>query len=206
MNEKAPSGRENSGQSKIRTFIAVKLPDHVIRRLSECQQDLKKHNMRVKWTRPENIHLTLKFLGDILPNDVGPVCRAIDSSVKEFTPITLYAGGVGVFPRIRRPKILWTGILGQTDVLVKMHNAIDAGLSILGFTKEERPFTGHLTLGRFKGNPDSELLIDVMKTYSDMVSDEFLVNAVSVYQSDLKSSGPIYTNLASIRFGIRPGQ
>ena len=200
------SSRGKTKKSKIRTFIAVKLPDHVIKRLSECQQDLKKLGMRIKWTRPENIHLTLKFLGDIFPDDVGPVCQAIESSVRGFSPITLCAKGAGVFPGRRRPRILWTGISGKTDLLEKLHQAIDVGLSNLGFAKDERRFTGHLTLGRFKKNPDSELLIDVMKTYADMVSDEFLVDTVSVCQSDLKPSGPVYTNLSRIRFGIRLGQ
>jgi len=201
MSEKIPSVRKKSGQANIRTFIAIKLPDHVIRRLSEIQQDLKKHGLRIKWSRPENIHLTLKFLGDIYPDDVGPVCRVVDASVKGFTSISLCAVGVGFFPGIRRPRILWTGISGQTDLLEKLHKAIDSGLSFLGFAKDGRRFTGHLTLGRFKGRPDSEPLIDIMKTYADTVSDEFSVDAVSVYKSDLKPSGPIYTNLSSIRLG-----
>ncbi len=201
MGEKAPPGGKNSGQSKIRVFIAVKLPDHVIRRLSAAQQDLKKHDLRIKWGRPENIHLTLKFLGDIHESDVGPVCQVIEASVKGLDPIALCVRGIGVFPGIRRPRVLWTGISGQTDVLEKLHRAIDAGLDSLGFAKEERRFTGHLTLGRFKGHPDPELLIDMMKIYTDMASDEFLVDAVHVYKSDLKPSGPIYTNLSSIRLG-----
>ena len=200
------SSRGKTEKSKIRTFIAVKLPDHVIKRLSECQRDLKKLGMRIKWTRPENIHLTLKFLGDIFPDDVSPVCQVIESSVKEFMPITLCARGVGVFPGIRRPRILWTGISGQTNLLEKLYQTIDAGLNTLGFAKEERKFTGHLTIGRFKENPGAELLIDMMKTYTDMASDEFLVDTVSVCQSDLKPSGPVYTNLSRIRFGIRLGQ
>ncbi len=201
MSNKAPSGGKNSGHAKIRTFIAVKLPDHVIRMLSETQQDLKKHGLRIKWTRPENIHLTLKFLGDIHPDDVGPVCRVIEDSVNGFASISLCVRGVGFFPGIRRARVLWTGISGQLDLLEKLHKAIDTGLNSLGFVKDERRFTGHLTLGRFKGHPDPEALIDMMKTYADMASDEFLVDAVHVYQSDLKPSGPIYTNLSSIRLG-----
>ncbi len=192
---------KNSGKSTIRTFIAVKLPDHVIRKLAELQLDLKNYGLRIKWTRPENIHLTLKFLGDIHPDDVEPVCRVVDASVKGFTPISLYASAVGFFPGIRRPRVLWTGISGQSDMLEKLHHAIDAGLVSLGLVKDDRRFTGHLTLGRFKGQPEPELLIDMMKMYKDMTSDEFIVDAVSVYKSDLKPSGPIYTNLSSIQLG-----
>ena len=104
-----PFGREKSGQANIRVFIAVKLPDHVIRKLSELQLDLKKHGLKIKWSRPENIHLTLKFLGDILPDDIDPVCRVVNDAVKDFMPISLYTAGVGFFPGIRRPRVLWTG-------------------------------------------------------------------------------------------------
>ena len=204
MSKKTPSGRNNSNQAKIRVFIAVKLPDHVIRRLSETQQDLKKHGLMIKWTRSENIHLTLKFLGDIFLEDVGPVCEVIKTSVRGLGPIKLYAGGVGIFPGIRRPRVLWTGISGQLDLLEKLHKAIDAGLSSLGFAKDDRRFTGHLTLGRFKGHHNSEALIkliDMMKIYADMALDEFIVDAVSLYKSDLKPSGPIYTDLSRIRLG-----
>jgi RNA 2',3'-cyclic 3'-phosphodiesterase len=201
MSEKKSSSGEKIEKSKIRTFIAVKLPDHVIRKLSELQKDLKKLGLRMKWSRPENIHLTLKFLGDIYQEDVDPVCRIVDASFKGIKPISLCAAGVGFFPGIRRPRVLWTGISGQTDLLGKMHYAIDEGLHSLGFERDERRYTGHLTLGRFKGQQDPEPLIDMMKSYKDMISDDFLVDAVFVYKSDLKPSGPIYTNLSSIRLG-----
>jgi 2'-5' RNA ligase len=199
MSEKEPSDREKSKKSKIRTFIAVKLPDHVIRNLAELQRDLKKYGLRIKWSRPENIHLTLKFLGDVRPDDVDPVCRVVNDAVKGFTPISLCTAGVGFFPGIRRPRILWTGISGQLDLLEKLHKAIDTGLSAVGFSRDARGFTGHLTIGRFKGQQNPESLIDMMKTYADMVSDEFLVDTVSVYKSDLKPSGPIYSVLSSSR-------
>lgn len=201
MIEKTLPGMKNSGKSKIRTFIAVKLPDHVIRFLADLQLDLKKYGLRVKWSRPENLHLTLKFLGDISPDDVDPVCRVVNVAVKGFAPILLYTAGVGFFPGIRRPRVLWTGISGQLALFEKLHHSIDAGLGSLGFDKDDRRFTGHLTLGRFKGQPAPESLINMMKMYKDMASDEFFVDAVSVYKSDLKPSGPIYTNLSSIQLG-----
>ncbi len=193
-----PVGK-NSGSSKIRTFIAVKLPDPVIRKLAGLQQELKRHALRIKWTRPENIHLTLKFLGDIAPEDVAPVCTAVDASIRGLPPMTLCAKGVGVFPGIRQARVLWTGISGQTDLLANVHQAIDVGLNPLGFACDQRRFTGHLTLGRFKGRADANTLIDLMKTYADMVSDQFMADTVYVIKSDLKSSGPIYTDLSSIQ-------
>ncbi len=199
MSETTPLVGKNSGHAKIRIFIAVKLPDHVVSRLSEFLRELKKYGLTVRWSRPENIHLTLKFLGDIQGSGVGPVCQAIDNAVKGSGPIKLCAKGVGVFPGIKRPRVLWTGISGQTDLLEKLHGAIDCILNTLGFAKDERRFTGHLTLGRFKGHPDPHALIDMMKAYADMATDEFLADAVHVYKSDLKPSGPIYSILSSIQ-------
>jgi 2'-5' RNA ligase len=201
MSAKGMPGRGKSEKSKIRAFIAVKLPDHVIRKLAALQMDLKNYGLKIKWTRPENIHLTLKFLGDIHPDNVEPVCWAVDASVKGFTPISLCAAAVGFFPGIRRPRVLWTGISGQSDLLEKLHQAIDGGLGSLGFVKDDRRFAGHLTLGRFKGQPEPELLIDMMKSYKNMASDKFFVDAVSLFKSDLKPSGPVYTNLSSIQLG-----
>lgn len=200
MNATELFGKKNSGSSKIRTFIAVKLPDPVIKKLAGLQQKLKRHELRIKWTRPENIHLTLKFLGDIAPEDVAPVCAAVDASIGRLPPVTLCAKGVGVFPGICQARVLWTGISGRTDLLANVHQAIDAGLRPLGFAADQRRFAGHLTLGRFKGRADADVLIDVMKAYADMVSDEFVANTVYVIKSDLKSSGPVYTDLSSIRF------
>ena len=199
MNATEPPGGKKSGSSKIRTFIAVKLPDPVIRMVAGWQQELKRHALRIKWTRPENIHLTLKFLGDIATEDVAPVCAAVDTSIRGLPPMTLCAKGVGVFPGIRQARVLWTGISGETDLLANVHQAIDVGLRPLGFALEQRRFKGHLTLGRFKGRADADILIDVMKTYAAMVSDEFRVTTVYVIKSDLKPSGPLYTDLSRIQ-------
>lgn len=201
MNEKELPGGKKSGHSKIRTFIALKLPDHVIKKLAGLQKELKGRDLRVKWSRPENIHLTLKFLGDIHPDDAASVCELVSGSAVSFTPISLCARGVGVFPNIRQARVLWTGISGQTDQLAKLQNAIDSGLTSLGFDADQRRFTGHLTLGRFKGRQNTDTLIDMMKTYGEMTTDEFTADTVYVIKSHLKPSGPIYTDLSGIRLG-----
>ena len=193
------SGRNNMGNKKIRTFVAIPLPEHVLSRLAGLARDLKKHPLRLKWSRIENIHLTLKFLGDILTEDVDPVCEAVSSACRQCDPFTLSVKGVGVFPNIRRPRVLWTGISGQTDRLTALQRSIDSGLGDLGYPEDDRRFTGHLTLGRFKGHQDPDALIDIMKAFADTGSDEFFTDSIGVYKSDLKPSGPIYTNLATIR-------
>lgn len=201
-------GQKESKQKKIRVFIAVKLPDHVTGWLSQIQEELKACRLPVQWTRAGNIHLTLKFLGEIAPQDAASVCQAVDASVVGVRPMEIFAQGVGVFPGVKRPRVLWTGISGRTDLLGYLQQHMDATLNKLGFPKDERAFTGHLTIGRFKSDHRShdrfseslpELLIEIMQKYQKTASLPFLVDAVHIMKSDLTPAGLIYTNLATLR-------
>ena len=201
MAKNAPPSDKSRTVRKIRTFVAVSLPEAILKQLAELVGELKTHPLRVKWSAVDDIHLTLKFLGDISPEDVDPACAALAAASRPFAPFPLRASGVGVFPNIRRPRVLWTGLAGQVDRLAAFQRAIDRRLGELGHPEDERRFTGHLTLGRFKGHQDPDVLIDIMKTCSDMTSDAFAVDSVSVFKSDLKPSGPVYTPLSTIRLG-----
>lgn len=185
---------------KFRVFIAIPLPRHIVATLGDVQADLKQYGLKVKWTRPENIHLTLKFLGDVDKADLNSVSNVVNTAAKGFGAIRLCTKGVGVFPGVKRARVLWTGISGQTDLLAKLQENIDAGLSEIGFLREKRAFTGHLTIGRLKGNPYPDLFIEMVKKFKDMASDPFVADRIHVIKSDLTSSGPIYTKLASAQF------
>jgi 2'-5' RNA ligase len=202
------TGVKESKQKNIRVFIAVNLPDQVIFWLSGIQKELKSLGLPVQWTRPENTHLTLKFLGEIPKTDVAGVCQSVEISAARFAPFEIFSKGVGVFPGLKRPRVLWTGIAGRTDLLGDLQRALDLGLNVLGFPKDDRPFTGHLTLGRFKSGHQghdrhsetlSDLLIEMMKQYQPKVSEPFLAGAVNVIKSDLTPAGPIYTTIATAR-------
>jgi 2'-5' RNA ligase len=204
MNINAPDQKE-SNQAKmkkkdtVRVFIAVNLPGFVKEKLSEIQSELKQWRMNVKWTRIENIHLTLKFLGDISRDKLEPISRVVETACSGFEPVKLMAKGVGVFPGVKRPRVLWTGVAGQTDKLGLLQGEIDHGLSSVGFQKEKRQFTGHLTLGRFKQSPHPEKILDIMNRFKDMETGPFLTDTVYIYQSDLKPSGPVYSELGAIK-------
>lgn len=185
---------------KFRVFIAITLPRHIVATLGDVQADLKQFGLKVKWTRPEKIHLTLKFLGDVNEKDIQTVVTIVDRSTTGIEAIRLRARGVGVFPSVKRARVLWTGITGQTDLLGKLQENIDAGLSEIGFLREKRRFTGHLTVGRLKGTHHPDKLIDIIKKFKDMESDLFTADTVHVIKSDLTPSGPIYTKLASVQF------
>ena len=185
----------------IRTFIAVKLPDDVIEGLREVQKSLKREGLDIKWVRPENIHLTLKFLGDIQASAAEGVGSALKAAAAEFPPLTLSAAGLGAFPSVKRPRVLWAGVGGDREVLARLHARIEQALYELGIEKENKTFKGHLTLGRIKGRVDPDLMIDAVGKYAHMASRGFVADTLYLIKSELKPSGPVYTDLVSARMG-----
>ena len=186
----------------IRTFIAIKLPDDVIERLREVQTGLKREGLDIKWVRPENIHLTLKFLGDIQNSDVDAVGNALESATAPFAPLTLSAAGLGAFPSVKRPRVLWAGVRGDLEMLSRLHARLEEALSrLVGIEKENKTFKGHLTLGRIKNKVPPDAMIDAVSRYGDMASQGFVADTLHLIKSELKPSGPVYTDLISVRMG-----
>ena len=181
--------------AKIRTFVAIELPENVRSDIRKLQHAFTSFRFDIRWVKPRNMHLTLKFLGDVDPVHV----EAIKSVLKEIvahTPVfELQPRGLGVFPNIRQPRILWTGIAGQCDVLRCLYRSVEMALKPLGFTPERRPFTGHLTIGRIKKRIDSKRLADALQIYQGFVSDSFAVERLVLFKSDLKQDGPVYTKI-----------
>lgn len=182
----------------IRAFVAFELPQRVIASIEELQNHLKKYGFSVRWVRPKNIHLTLKFLGDIKTTDVEAVGDAVQEAVSGFAPLALEASGAGVFPNLRRPRVLWTGIAGQTTELTQLQKAIDDSLQPIGFPKEARPFKGHLTLGRVKGTIENRTLQKALEAHNTFQSGPFTVDRLFLFKSDLKPTGSEYTRLREI--------
>ncbi len=179
----------------IRTFIALELPPSVISLLEKVQEDLKSMRLRAKWVRPENIHLTLKFLGNINPGDIDKIGGAMMDAVDDFAAINLVAGGVGVFPGIKRPRVIWVGLGGQIQLLFALQRVLEDNLAALGFKKEKRPFKGHLTLGRFRQTVNPNTIRQIMREYANLYSEEFTARRIILFKSDLKPTGAVYSQL-----------
>ena len=179
----------------IRTFVAIEMPASVIDALRGLQRAIREDGLNAKWVRPELIHLTLKFLGDVNAADVDRIGQRIAAAVLDICPIQLVAQGIGVFPNIRRARVLWTGTGGETDILGHLQQRIEQELETVGFKAYGRRFAAHLTLARFKDMPDPDTLIAVMKQHGEFRSDTFLTDAVHLYQSELTRNGPVYTKL-----------
>lgn len=182
----------------LRTFIAIDLPDTIIDAIARAQAKMKKYGLSMRWVKPKNIHLTLKFLGDIDPEQIPPITRCIENSADTHPPFTLSAKGVGVFPGLNRPRVLWTGINGDTDRLKMLQHSLEDQLSETGIDREARPFAGHLTLGRLKGRPDQKKLVSVMKAFAEFETKPFSVTALTLFESQLTPSGAVYSKLAEV--------
>jgi len=191
------SSFQTSSGDSIRAFIAINLPENVISKIRDVQEQLKKYKIKISWTKPENIHLTLKFLGDIQPESIESIERVIEESIKACHPMELFSRAIGFFPSVKRPRVLWMGLLGQTEELALLQQKIDIGLSALDFPLESKSFTGHLTLGRLKAGGTPEVFIDIMKSFQEISTDRFVADSVNLYKSRLTPSGPIYTKLFS---------
>ena len=153
----------------IRTFIAIELPEKIIYTISKVQEEIKCYGLKIRWARPENIHLTLKFLGDIQEADTGKVAKAVSESVTGYPPISIAVKGIGVFPGIKRPRVIWLGISRQLDLLTLLQKTLDEKLETIGFSKGKRPFRSHLTLGRIKDKIDPKRLNDLLKEFNNSI-------------------------------------
>ena len=126
----------------IRTFIAFALPDTILSALGRVQRDLKACGLKAKWVRLQGIHLTLKFLGDIEAHQADPVADKMAAAARGIDPFMLGAAGIGVFPNIRRPRVIWAGLSGDLEPLADLQRRIDAALSEIGFVGQTADVAG----------------------------------------------------------------
>ena len=135
----------------VRAFLAVELPPKVKGALADLVEQLgRAHVPGLRLVRPEGIHLTLKFLGDVSRDQVSPIVEAVSQMVKEHTPFTLSLGAPGVFPNRNAPRVLWVGIEGDLAALKVLHREVENSLAALGFEMDTRGFSPHLTVARIR--------------------------------------------------------
>lgn len=185
----------------IRSFVAIELPEDTRKALAVLQQDLKAQvpPRAVRWTRPQAIHLTLQFLGDVAPDKIEAISSALQAVCADVAPFTFELRGVGVFPNPSRPRVVWAGIVDLGGTLVTLHKEIGRALAPLGFPPENRPFTPHLTVGRAARHASRPELAGVGTVIagSEVGSlGRVTVDHISLMKSDLKPDGAVYTPLA----------
>ena len=184
----------------FRAFIAIDLPESVKSFLSEAQEALKLYGFRVKWVRPQNIHLTLKFLGDTATADINKIAGAIMLAARGCPAIYLAARGIGVFPNVRRPRVIWAGLDGQLEILANLQQTLDAQLADVGFARDSRAFKSHLTLGRVRGKIAPDRIKTAIDKLKDFESESFEIDEIILFKSELRPTGAVYTRVQAIAF------
>lgn len=185
----------------IRSFLAIELPEAIRRKIEEVQRDLRISHADVRWVNPENIHLTLKFFGNIDESRIDPIVQSLEGPFQTSSPFSLSIRGMGSFPHLKKPRVIWMGLKEGKKDLVALQRQIDGELKKIGFKPEERDFHPHLTLGRAKSNRGIDELIGRMEKYREEEFGDFRVEGVVLFRSDLKPSGPIYTLLREMKLG-----
>jgi RNA 2',3'-cyclic 3'-phosphodiesterase len=189
--------------SLIRAFIAIELPEGLKKELAELETQLKRNSPPVvKWVDPNNIHITLKFLGEISADSIGELMLAIEESTSGIHPFKLEIREIGAFPNLERVGVIWVGIKGEMEKIAQLQKRIESNTEQLGFPRESRVFTPHLTLGRVRdeARPNErmrlgKLLADTHFTALHNVE----VIAVNLMKSQLTPAGPIYTCIGSMK-------
>jgi RNA 2',3'-cyclic 3'-phosphodiesterase len=188
--------------ARLRTFIAVD-PGKAIRDRAVALQDtLARAGTDVKWVEPENIHVTLLFLGEVVDRTVPDVCRSVAKCCAEQPAFSMSIETVGCFPNPRRPRVLWIGVGEGSQELCALHDALEAPLLELGaYRREERKYTPHITLGRVKSDRPTDKLALALARHASWQGGQILVREVHVMSSELTPQGPNYTVLSRAKLG-----
>ena len=185
----------------MRCFIAIELPEAVKSTLSGIEEELKKSKADVRWVKPDNIHLTLKFFGNIEEKKTEKIIEIMESICNQYAPFTIEIKGMGTFPNIKSPRVLWVGIEGN-DTLKTLQKEIENKMESIGFEREDRAFTAHLTLGRFRSSIEKEGLLKAVKLHEkDTFVGSINVQSLSLIRSDLHPEGARYSKIIDISLG-----
>lgn len=183
-------------EKQLRAFLAIDPPEEVLREIGAAQSRLRKLiEGDIRWVRPEGIHLTLKFFGDIFPSDVANIAGAVEKAAPGEMPFSLAVGGAGVFPDPHRPRVLWLGMNGDVERLVAFQKRLDQAFREIGFSCEERPFRPHLTLGRIKTSRGLIGLSRALEKGEEYTAGRFTASGLSLMQSELTPRGAVYKRL-----------
>ncbi|MDI6820520.1 MAG: RNA 2',3'-cyclic phosphodiesterase [Candidatus Hodarchaeaceae archaeon] len=183
-----------------RAFIAIDIEETVRQKLVDAQHRLAATGAQLKLVEPENIHVTMKFLGDVPDDKVGAIADSLRKAVAEARQFEIEVRGVGVFPDLRYMRVIWAGVAKGGDSIIAIQRNIDGGLRKLGFTPE-RGFVPHLTLARVKSAAGKEKLAELIKSMANAEFGTTRARAVELKRSTLTSKGPIYDALARIELG-----
>ena len=182
----------------IRAFIAIELNDRVKETIRNFQGQLKPLDCDISWVKPENAHLTLKFLGDVKMKMIPAVTQTLADLCRELCPFDTTLTRPGVFPDLRHPRVVWLGLDDTEKKLARMAGSLETALGHIGFKKERRDFQAHITVGRIKSDKNIQRLSETLERYRPPAGITQNIGSICLYKSVLTGSGSIYSTLASL--------
>lgn len=182
----------------IRAFIAFELNDPLRREITWIQNQLRPANAKVSWVKPQNAHLTVKFLGDLTPVKIDKITEILNKAGSNFGPAELRTAELGAFPNERHPKVLWLGLDGWTRNLQALVETIETDLLKLHFHKDRQQFIPHITIGRVRGPGKVKPLMEIFCTLKVRAELTLRLEHITLFASTLTLEGPIYEPLARV--------
>jgi 2'-5' RNA ligase len=182
----------------MRTFIAIEIPEEIKKQMAEAQRRLKGTGVEAGWTRPEGVHLTLKFLGEIPESKVPEIMSALTGAAGGSGRFRLEVEGVGAFPNPKNARVVWIGVSGDVEKLTGLQAVVEDAMARLGMKREERKFTPHLTLGRIKYIRSKESWLGALEELKDVKLPGFDVTSVHLMKSELRPAGAVYTEMGKV--------
>jgi 2'-5' RNA ligase len=184
----------------LRCFIALELPEELKKKIYGYIEKLKSAGADVKWIPPENLHLTLKFLGNTPEELLKNINERLISLSKSHDRFSLQVSGAGAFPNVKYPRVVWLGV-HDSEEIIKLQHDIDESMAGLGFEKDDKQFTPHLTIGRVRSMKNKDALIKELATLKEVDFGKIEVNNITVMKSELKQGGAEHFKLREISIG-----
>ncbi len=182
-----------------RLFFAIDLPQSTIASAERLMETFRISPAAVGWVRAGNLHVTLKFLGDVPESNISALCDAVRGAVSGFANFRLTIEGMGMFPNQTRPRVVWFGAGGDTASLSKLESLVTKKIQPLGYPADERPFTAHITIGRVKSQTARGELIRLVHSNQKIFVGEVPVDSLMLYESKLSPGGSIYSVIESFQ-------
>lgn len=186
----------------MRCFVSINLPETLKREIHAAIEGLKKGNPDVKWVSAENLHITLKFLGNTGEDVAQQLAQKLSLLADRHFSFSIDLRGIGLFPDVRRPRVVWIDLF-DTETLKQLQGEVEEAALTLGFEREDRPFSPHLTIGRVRSSLGKDHLLRAMETLKDRDFGNIEVNTFSLMKSDLKPTGAQYTTLSEFHLKRR---
>ncbi len=179
----------------LRTFIAVEIDDDTRNKISQIQNSFKNHKTGIKLVAPNNIHITLIFIGNIEISKISEIDKELQSFISAIKPFEILPKKIGYFPNIKNPKIIWIGIEDGKEILIKLNEKIKPLLKNCKITTEDRDFHPHITIGRIKSSNNTEKLKTVLLNLPEQRFNPIYINSISLIESNLTPEGPQYKTI-----------